>query len=240
MILKKVFKILTLFIIIIISCCISFGCNFVYDELEPDGGYKHPNFETVYSKEEHIDRIWDLTVERFKQDFDNCKIKNLFVDIVYAFYDDDPEYFLVEIEYFEEFTNKGKFHYGLGSREIEITTKFIHTIGYIYKDNYYSSQAYNAFYSGKSAYSTYASREYKKYYGNVVQAVLIDGKLIQLYHSNCLDVSYPEIHNSNECWQCKDNPYQNKEVDETKLKHYMEANYQMYTNLPTYPFSRIK
>ena len=155
--------------------------------------YKHPDFKTQYTKEEHFERIWDLTVERFKKDFEQNKIKGLFVDIVYAFYDDDPEYFLVEIEYYEERAYWASFTDATGSN-IKITTKFIHTIGYIKNDNYYSSSLYRSFIIGKSAYTTYGARDCKKYYGRGVQAALIDGKLIEVLDTNCLLKSYPEVH----------------------------------------------
>ena len=74
--LKKTIKILTALSLIIIYCCMCCACEPTYNEEDNDGYYKHPDFKTEYTKEEHFERIWDLTVERFKEDFDNGKIKS--------------------------------------------------------------------------------------------------------------------------------------------------------------------
>ena len=67
------------------------------------GYYRHPRFKTKYTIEEHIQRISERTEEKFSWQIAEGIIADYTVDIIYAFYDDDPEYFLVELEYAEEF-----------------------------------------------------------------------------------------------------------------------------------------
>ena len=70
------------------------------------GGYTHPKFKTKYTEEEHVQRITARTEEIFAEEIESGEILNYEVEIVYAFYDNDPEYFLVELEYAEEWESR--------------------------------------------------------------------------------------------------------------------------------------
>ncbi len=162
------------------------------------GEYKHPKFKTKYTVEEHIQRITARTEERFQKDIENGFIVDIFVDIVYAFYDDDPEYFLVEIEYKEKLSideerrlakYKDKFPYRLEQITDEngenggeyvmgryvFPERFIHVIGYIEDDCYkmgLQALGFGAgFFCGQSPYTGYGYKNEKKYYGGGVCGV---------------------------------------------------------------------
>ena len=50
-------------------------------------------FETAYTEEEHIQRIRQRTEERFADDIEKHKIKEIHVEIIYSYYTEDPEWF---------------------------------------------------------------------------------------------------------------------------------------------------
>ena len=168
-------RFLSIFVFILFSFAI-FACSC---ECPPrKGWYEHPDFVTKYTIEEHIQRITARTEERFQEDIENGFIVDIFVDIVYAFYDDDPEYFLVEIEYKEKIPNDQltgiahdpPFPYGIGYDENDkicwiYTDKITHFIGYIEDDRYRTGLIYGYFHSSPSPYTVCGYKHEKKYYG---------------------------------------------------------------------------
>ncbi len=156
--------------------CLFSGCK---------GGYKHSKFKTEYTVEEHIARIEERTKERFEEEIASGELVSYNVDIVYAFYDNDPEYFLVELEYVNEWENlidENSPEYGT------YTTKYKHLIGYIEEDNYWTGlPGYSIeFMNGRSAYKLLGCEKSRKYYGGGVQAVERDGELIMIFDNDCL------------------------------------------------------
>ena len=143
------------------------------------GNYVHPKFETNYTVEEHIERIKAETEEVFSNEIENGVLVNYTVDIVHAFYDDDPEYFLVELEYAYEWrgkTDNGE-PYGL-----KYTTKYRNLIGYISNDSYrVGGPIPGIFKDGRSAYTLSGYKTAKKYYGALVFGVEKDGEILQIY-----------------------------------------------------------
>ena len=67
------------------GCTIRKGCN------SPE----NPEFETEYTIEEHIEMLSTRTEKRFTEEIANGEIISYSIDILYAIYDDAPEYFLV-------------------------------------------------------------------------------------------------------------------------------------------------
>ena len=155
--------------------------------------YEHPVYSSSYRK--HVARITKRTEEVFAEEIASGEIVKYNVDIVYAF-DEDPEYFLVELEYAEEWENDcdGQIY----------TTKYRHTIGYIKDDEYYlgavamygtgkrydeKSLTQQAFMDGQSAYTLYAHHGERKYCGTTAseccQAVKRDGKMIMIVSAWC-------------------------------------------------------
>lgn len=148
---------------------------FIFSACAPipkDGGYEHPDFETEYTLEEHMSRIATRTEEKFAEEIVNGEIVNYEVEIVYAFYDHDPEYFLVELEYAKEFEwNYPKADGGFAT----CLTKYKHLIGYIIEDRYcVGLQDYDegdGFIGGRSSYELCGFSNSKKYYERLTHGV---------------------------------------------------------------------
>ena len=87
---------------LILQLCLLVACDLDIGTRYPGQTYKHPDFVTAYTQEEHIQRISERTQTRFSKEIESGEIVNYTVEIVYAFYDNDPEYFLVNLEYAEE------------------------------------------------------------------------------------------------------------------------------------------
>ena len=100
--------------------------------LIPGADNKHPDFQTEYTIEEHIDRIRARTEENFSKEIQVGKIVNIEIEILYAFYDSDPEYFMVELEYAKEFAGEYTYRddYWMET-PVSYTTKYKHFIGFI-------------------------------------------------------------------------------------------------------------
>ena len=189
------------------GCTIRKGCN------SPE----NPEFETEYTIEEHIEILSKRTEKRFAEEFANGEIVNYSIDILYAIYDDDPEYFLIELEFAQEWEGKYKNPYHEENQTdeyITYKTKNKHFIGFIQNDEYYigldlyckkGKDFYNSekeiaadgFLDGKSAYRLYGHEQSKKYYAMGEQAVERDSELIVLFSSDDMrlsDGTSPEFH----------------------------------------------
>lgn len=137
-------------------------------------------FETAYTEEEHIQRIRQRTEERFADDIEKDKIKEIHVEIIYSYYTEDPEWFLVEVEYKEPFENKifdrnRRFSpnrwYLIGT---PYQTTFKHIIGRIVDDKYLedenNSGVFIGFMDGPSVWRARGFMENKKFYNISVVA----------------------------------------------------------------------
>ena len=171
------------------------------------GGYTHPVFQTEYTQEEHIQRINQQTEAIFAEEINSGKLLKYNVEILYAYYDNDPEYFLVELEYVDEcievICENPDYLSGTENQEpkyIYHTTKYQHFIGFIEDDvyktgiPYYDSGSRNpkdCFMPGRSAYALYTDGkgvQYgKKYYGGRVQGIERNGEIIIVAGMNCYD-----------------------------------------------------
>ena len=152
----------------------------------------HPVFETKYSKEEHIERLNIRTEAIFAEEFKKGDIITCNVEILYSFYDDDPEWFLIELEYAENiygnYSNPNFEKNDSQSSIIEYETRNKHLIGYIIADEYYIAFDYGKeFMNGKSSYSVSPYSKCKKYCGagGAVQGVEIGGQIIYTASSYC-------------------------------------------------------
>ena len=135
----------------------------------------HPIFKTEYTEEEHIARLSARTEERFASEIESGEIVDFEIEIVYAFYDNDPEYFLVTLEYAEEFFIAE-----------EKATKYKYTIGIIVQDEYRycSLEGYiNGFKDGPSPYHYLGYENAKKYYGGAKHAVATEEGVLLIYTS---------------------------------------------------------
>ncbi len=178
----------------LITCCLSLilllsGCH-EPQRLGPF--FDHPEFKTDYTIEEHIERISAKTKKRFAEKLQSGLLVSYSVDILYAFYDEDPEYFLIELEFDREW--EGEYDIPNYGQDLDIPfhytykTKYMHTIGFICNDKYYLClREYGDFIDGQSSYRYYGYAENKKYYGSGVQAVEKDGQIVKLFSDLCID-----------------------------------------------------
>lgn len=211
-------------LIVILALLFCVGCN------EKIGGYDHPTFVTNYTEEEHVERIRQRTAEKFEKEIVNQEIVDIHVEIIYAFYDNDPEYFLVEIEYAREWINAYKNPDYSSSDEssqeyIEYTTKYKHLIGFIENDKYKTGlMYYDSFIDGRSSYSFYGYRSAKKYYGGLCQAVEIDGQIIELSNGECLRDGIIENHSHYSFYECT----MGRVIKESEYEKLMKSNYKLF------------
>ncbi|MBQ8229916.1 MAG: hypothetical protein IJZ32_04405 [Clostridia bacterium] len=224
---------------LIISClsCVLFlsGCtyrNSCSDTSRRDGPFfEHPEFKTDYTIEEHIERISTLTEENFANELASGELVSYNVEILYAFYDEDPEYFLIELEYAEERSSS----YETCARDenkrniiVQYKTKYMHMIGFIKYDKYYHLRYIYAhqFVPGRSSYRYYGYTNNKKYVGAAgLQAVEKDGQIIKLFSPECIRRSEgnsghsPEFHTHGESTPC----VLNEVVSEDSYDYLMEG-----------------
>ena len=210
------------------------GCN---------GGYRHPKFKTKYTIEEHIQKISKRTEEIFAEEITNGNIANYTIEIIYAFYDEDPEYFLVELEYAEEWESQYEnpdFQYGEKPQYIKYSTKNKHFIGFIENDEYYtglpcydsgaSDIKQDCFMDGKSGYALCAFPQNKKYYGAGIQGVQVGEQIIICAHTDCFQYGNTEFH-QHETKDVSDICMIGKTVDVKSYKGYMNGNYKLFRSI---------
>lgn len=138
--------------------------------------YYHPKFKTDYTIEEHIERISALTEENFSKELASGELVSYKVEIVYA-YDEDPEYFLIELEYAQAWDKEYYDSYDV--EYVRYSTRYRHLIGYIRSDKYWSLEGFK---EGRSSYLYYGYADNKKYYnGDGVEAIEKDGQIITLF-----------------------------------------------------------
>ncbi len=162
--------------------------------LIPGAGNKHPDFQTEYTIEEHIDRIRARTEENFSKEIQVGKIVNIEIEILYAFYDSDPEYFMVELEYAKEFAGEYTYRddYWMET-PVSYTTKYKHFIGFIENDKYYarvraytsySDEPIDKFVDGRNPYALCGYDDLKKYANcQSYCAVQTDEGVLQIFTS---------------------------------------------------------
>lgn len=217
----------------LITCCLSLslllsGCTRCNPYIKDV--YSHPKFKTDYTIEEHIERISKRTEKRFAKELASGELVSYNVEILYAFYDEDPEYFLIELEYAEERSSAYQ-TCALDENKrniiVQYKTKYMHMIGFIQYDKYYYlGHTYtHSFKPGRSSYQYYGYANNKKYVGATgLQAVEKDGQIIKLFSPECIYGSgnsghSPEFHTHGEKTPC----VLNEVVPETSYDFLMEG-----------------
>lgn len=221
-------------LLLTIVCCLCMVACDNCPSCEKKGGYEHPEYQSEYTEEEHIERISARTREKYAEEIEEGIIIDFKVEILYAFYDNDPEYFLVELEYSLPLHGAYTNHYTTSDGEkgdTRYTTKYKHIIGYIENDSYMTGIIYYAdFMYGRSAYTVFGYNDSKKYYGGTVQAVEKDGKIVQIFDTQCLSVGVIEFHSQKPAeGMCK--CPMNEVVPESKYKYLMEANFKLFPKI---------
>ena len=80
----------------IIACLSLFGCQNQNNRQKEITSYK---IYSIYTQEELIARLIDSRYEKEEQSIYG-KIKNITTQTLYSFYDKEPNYFVLEIEYY--------------------------------------------------------------------------------------------------------------------------------------------
>ena len=176
-------------------------CLYTFTACEEDriiGGphnYTHPEFQTEYTIDEHIDRIRERTMEKFSAEIEKGKIANIEVEILYAFYDNDPEYFMVQLQYTQDFTGSYRVKDESGRRVLKTyATRYKHFIGFIENDEYYvrvrlysgygeNSKRIAKFIDGRNPYELSGYGDAKKYCTVRHCAVETSEGLLQVFNS---------------------------------------------------------
>ena len=180
---KKLLATILAWIIGSLAILLLTGCEYF---VKKDGDYEHPDYVAVYTPEENKQRIEMRTAEKFSNEIASGEIVNYKVEILHAFYDDDPEYFMVELEYANEFKAEYENVIPTGSgndREIiTCKTKWKYIIGII-KGPYFGVGLvrYEDFANGRNPYDYLGYSDNKKYYGGGVHAVDENGKKLVIY-----------------------------------------------------------
>lgn len=222
----KKFLLIILILIPIIFVCVVLPLLFRhYDNIRKDGpgtGEKHIVYNCPYTEEENIRNIKTRTEEIFRQELNTGLIVDYTVDILYAF-DDDPEYFLIELTY-----KKGY----LGNDQ----ETYAHCIGYIQYTQYYVDLDFyeldtpiqssivdvkETFRQGQSGYTLYASPEEKRYYYNGLHCVRRDGEIVVVQDLRCGANTHEHVENSD----CRVGEIIPKE----KYEYYLMTNWYMPT-----------
>ena len=148
----------------------------------------HKQFSTQYTEQEHIDRISEETEKIIKSGWykeTKTKVVDYKVEIVYSFYDNDPEYFLVTLELDREASDPNANQYFIYNR----TTKYRHILGFIIGDEYRYTKWFDY---GKSIYDVLGYSNSKKYYGNNAFGVEIENDEILLLKDG-VECKFPKI-----------------------------------------------
>ena len=192
---RKLFKYFNHVLIVVLFCLMSFSsCNNSSPRL--GSNYEHPTFKTKYTEEEHIERIRERVEEHYALRIERGDIRRIDVYILHAYYDHDPEYFLIEFDGY----GVGGFYDGWNSHYNEYLEKG-HLIGIIINDEYniglwpYPNKLINSNgtiesnpsdgalelipRAGESPYKRLGLLDKKKYYGGSVYGFLNEEGKIQ-------------------------------------------------------------
>ena len=195
------------------------------------------DYNEVYTPEENKRRIEERTEKIFASEIASGKIVEYTVEILYEFYSNTPRYFMVEVEYAEEFeaeywgtcpqTESSSVDYKM----ISYQTKWKYCIGYIQGKEYYVGLLlYQNFVKGRNPYDVFGYGGYKKYYGAGQHAVEVNGQKLRIYaggyHTNAPP---PElVRDSSFTEQFFITKEQEKAFMENNQKQFPESRYDLY------------
>lgn len=190
---KKITRVITIcvsLVVLIFGCFVIYKCieNKKINDFEPE---PHREYVSNLTEEQHLQNLIKITEEIFAEEIANEEIVNYKVELVYAFYDNDPEYFLVELEFANEFYGNMDVCHNCDAsmQKSQYVSKYRHLIGYHNNDKYYygldeyEGSGRVAFQPGQSPYTYLGFINEKKYYGNNVFGVEKNGEVLCVYSS---------------------------------------------------------
>ncbi|MBE5751467.1 MAG: hypothetical protein E7357_03555 [Clostridiales bacterium] len=145
-----------------------------YGKADPSDYPEYPDYQSAYTEEEHIERLTKITESGAWKDIDAelgmaitiGNVVSIDVETVYAFYDGDPEFFLITITMDCAIERPS-----VWGTNVVSDKGFV--LGYILNDEYYVLSLY----TGEDPWTIQGYGEYKKYFGSYSYAVEIDGEI---------------------------------------------------------------
>lgn len=154
---------------------------------------------SIYTQEELIARLIDSRYEKEEQSIYG-KIKNITTQRLYSFYDQEPNYFLLEIEYYRPieleltFSENGRYY------QVKTQTYFTNVIcGFSGDITPIVNRATRKGF-GRSPFSVLGLQDCKKFYGKNTLGVEIDGKVYELLKYKTY-TDYVDLCLGEEYWQ---------------------------------------
>ncbi len=162
---------------------------------------EYPIFTSKWTVEDHIKRLTRRTEQKFANALHDGVLLGFDIEIIYSFYTQDPEYFLIEFEYAEKWKQRGTCIIGIPPEEREeivYETNHRHLLGMIVNDEYKAvvkgyddiSSYQGGFRDGKSIYSLCGYENYKKFYAPGILGVEINGEIFQCFTVNANEKGY--------------------------------------------------
>ncbi|MBE5752009.1 MAG: hypothetical protein E7357_06310, partial [Clostridiales bacterium] len=148
-----------------------------YDD--PSDYPEYPDYQSAYTEEEHIERISEIVAAQEWTWMYGARIAAYEVETVYAFSDNDPEFFLIDLKFQDAFETLSITH-----KQIETDEGFM--LGYIVDDEYYIVVEGNG--DNPWEYAGYADA--KKYFGSYIYAVETDGVMLEIGRDDHPDETY--------------------------------------------------
>ncbi len=161
----------------------------------------HSEFSTYHTEERHIDYITASTMEIFEKELQNGELVDIQVDIVYSINGNNPQFFVVELEFANEwewfYTKPEYMREPNEPKEVYYQTKYKHLIGLIADDVYYNclsgyyveSDSKASFMDGRSPYSLSGYSDSKKYLGGYYRGVETNEGILLFDNADCWDGS---------------------------------------------------
>ena len=148
-----------------------------YQKSDPSDYPEYPDYQSAYTEEEHIARLTEITNSGAWKYLDdqllygvNDSINSFEVELVYAFCDNDPEFFLIDLT-----ASKIDVSLTIMGKGEETNEGFI--FGYIFKDEYYVLSLRR----GKNPWEYAGFENEKKYFGSYYYAIESDGVMTVVF-----------------------------------------------------------
>ena len=168
---KRIVNIISLILVSIIVLSLS-SCKIIGISY----GYSHPTYNSKFTSEQHKSLIKNIVEDDLYFAIENNQITNINVEILYSFYDYDPEFFLVEVDG-KTWGHNPDWKEGDDEWDSSILKDFHgYIIGFINNDEYYQI----GYHIGESPYRKLGYENNKKYFGQTSMGIEEDGVIYKI------------------------------------------------------------
>ncbi|MBR6737006.1 MAG: hypothetical protein IKL82_01410 [Clostridia bacterium] len=129
-------------------------------------GYTHPTYTSEYTSQQHIERIKNVYLNKSEAKNGTWIINDINVEIINSFYDNDPEYFIVEMDIRIGKIIEGYFKY---------RDAYLVIFGFIWNDEYYYGYTLKS-----NPYKVCGYEDNKKFVSNYTFGIEEDGKVYKI------------------------------------------------------------